>query len=347
MRLLVAVLISVLASGTIPGALAQDAQCIFDAHQDAVVQIEYNYSTSNDGDGTEHGTGFIVSPDGHVITSAHVVSPNGGDIDIHAEKIVIRQGTVFNEPVEATLIARDIGNDLALLKLASRQDELDWPTLDIGRAGSLPVGSPLVGLGFSSSDLAIVPVALKTANSAVVDKVLKPWWQTSLSLNSGNSGGPVFGSLGTVVGVAVAVRADAQLVTYVIPISFAQHLLDAAGVRSVAAGRCAVYPECRHEKHGVESYGFDERLTGPPGSRSWSSCTQHGNNSKSRHCSSRKDAILATYPDAVLSDEVGDEEQCGNRLTEYKFKYTCSIRVQRDPVFRLMQSEHCLRSGEQ
>jgi S1-C subfamily serine protease len=83
----------------------------------------------------------------------------------------------------------------------------------------------LVGLGYPDAAITLVPTGIITARNALVNDKLKPWWQTDLALNGGVRGGPIFGSHGTVVGVAEVMRGDnAQLISFVIPIQFASDL---------------------------------------------------------------------------------------------------------------------------
>lgn len=318
----------------LPVALAQESACIFAANQAAVVNIQYSYSTS-DGNGTETGTGFIISPSGHVLTNAHVVTPRDPDVQVHSAKIIARPGSLFNPEVEATVLVRDRLTDLALLKLPQRDGDLEWPTVDIGRPGSKPVGSWLMALGFASSDLAIIPPGIKTAHNTIVDGELRTWWQTSLSLNSGNSGSPVFDALGTIVGVAVAIRREAQLITYVIPISQAQHLLDAAGVQPALAGRCAVFPECRHESHGIEYYEVDEFHN------RWGEWRRGGYN-RGAFCNDLLSDLRKIHPEGIFTFVRDDERSRELPIRRFEYRYFCEFRRLENPVYNLKRSVFCL-----
>ncbi len=319
-------------------AQSQDSTCIFEANKDATVRIEFKYTT-NEGVGIEQGSGFIVSPAGHVITNAHVVSPRIKEVVVQSATIAVRVGGLLNAPEEATLLARDHSNDLALLQLPPRRSPDVWPTVTVGTPESLRVGARLIGLGFgSSADLAIVPAGEKTAHNTIVDRELKPWWQTNLALNSGNSGGPVFGQLGTVVGVAVAKNDGAQLVTYVIPIARAQHLLDAAGVRSAQVASCALFPECRHASHGIERYEIDE-------SRSDWSQWREGGSDRGAHCNALLARLQRTYPASTFTFLRDDEQDRDIRppLRVIRYRYFCEFRRREKPVYELKRSISCLR----
>lgn len=335
-RVLLYMLLSFLL-GTGFAVQAQESTCIFTVNQAATVHIEYKYVTM-DGEGIEKGSGFIISSAGHVITNAHVVSPRLKDVNAQSATISVRAGSLLNPPVEATLIVRDPSLDLALLKLPPQPGPLPWATVGISPI-NLPVGAPLIGLGFGASgDLAIVPGGQKTAHNTVVDGELKPWWQTNLGLNPGNSGGPIFGQLGTVVGIAVAKNDGAQLITYVIPMALAQHLINAADVRPAQAGRCAVFPECRNVIHGIERYEIDEPKS------SWGDWRSGGYN-RGAFCNDFLIKLRATYPSSTF-EFVRDDEQ--NRKTPFpdlhaEYKYFCEYRRRENPIYQLRRSGACLQ----
>lgn len=316
-------------------AMSQESACVFASNQAATAQIVYTYTTS-DGERSERGTGFIISPLGHLITNAHVVSPRNRDLDVKAAKVEVRVGSLLNPPVEAVVLARDDSNDLALLRLP-KPSQGDWATVTIGREQAFPVGTRLLGLGFGAAgDLAIVPAGEKTANLTVVDGNVKPWWQTSLALNEGNSGGPIFGQLGTVVGVAVAKRSAAQLVTYVIPIGRAQHLLDAAQVTSSQTGQCAVFPECRHASHGTERYAIDENKS------AWGSWRGGGYN-RSAFCSALLAQLQAQHPASTFSFVRDDEQSREFGIRQFEYRYFCEFRRQEKPIYEMKRSIACLK----
>jgi len=322
----------VLAKGSAQG---QESACLFAANQASVVHLEYRYKTV-DGEATEQGSGFIVSESGHVITNAHVVKPRTSGVTIEWEGLTAKVGGLLTPVMKADVLSRDSTADLALIKLPDRPDDRKWQTVTVSSISNVPIGARLTGMGFpSAGDLAIVPAGEKTAHNTLLDGQLSPWWQTSLALNPGNSGGPVFGSLGTVVGIAVAKREDAQLISYVIPISRAQHLLDAANVKSAQIGRCAVLPECRHATHGVERYLIDTSES------QWGAWRRGGYN-QGAYCNDFLATLQQRYPASTFTFIRSDEQSKADVLRNFEYRYYCEFRRLEQPEYHLRRSPACL-----
>lgn len=134
------------------------------------------------------GSGFIVSPDGYVLTNAHVVEG--------ADEIVVR--TSDRREFVATLVGADKRSDVALLKV----DAADLPIVRIGSAKDLQVGEWVLAIGspfgFEHSATAGI-VSAKGRNLPSENYV--PFIQTDVAINPGNSGGPLFNLDGEVIGV--------------------------------------------------------------------------------------------------------------------------------------------------
>ncbi|MEC7434054.1 MAG: trypsin-like peptidase domain-containing protein, partial [Actinomycetota bacterium] len=143
------------------------------------------------------GTGIIATSDGEIVTNAHVVEG--------ATSLRVRLAGE-TEPREATLLAIDVGNDLALLDIEGE----GFPAAVFARPGSIRLGDEVVAIGFAL-DLDGAPTVtlgiVSALNRTLVTDVgaLDGLLQTDAAISSGNSGGPLVNAAGEVVGINTAV----------------------------------------------------------------------------------------------------------------------------------------------
>ena len=145
------------------------------------------------------GSGFIVSPDGYVVTNNHVIVADGqGEV----ESITVTMPDGGEYP--AKLVGRDGASDLAVLKISAGKD---LPFVKFGdsrnaRVGDwvIAIGNPF-GLGGTVTSGIISAVYRNTGSGTAYDRYL----QTDASINRGNSGGPMFDMQGNVIGINNAI----------------------------------------------------------------------------------------------------------------------------------------------
>lgn len=159
------------------------------------------------------GTGFIIDPDGYVVTNEHVVRD--------ADELVVR---LSNErEYDAEVVGRDRKLDLALIKLKGASS---LPAATLGNSDDLRVGESVVavgnpfGLGHTVT-LGIVSAKARAIGASQYDDFI----QTDASINPGNSGGPLFNSKGEVVGINAAIRAGANGIGFAIPVGSLRDVL--------------------------------------------------------------------------------------------------------------------------
>jgi serine protease Do len=134
------------------------------------------------------GSGFIVSPDGYILTNAHVVS--------EAQTVTVR--LTDRREFQAKIVGQDEHTDVAVLKI----DATNLPVVKIGDPRLLKPGQWVVAIGspFTFDNTATAGIVSATARSLPNDNSV-PFIQTDAAVNPGNSGGPLFNARGEVVGI--------------------------------------------------------------------------------------------------------------------------------------------------
>jgi serine protease Do len=134
------------------------------------------------------GSGFIISPDGIILTNAHVVD-GASDITV---KLTDRR------EFEAKVLGVDKRTDIAVLKI----DAKNLPAVKIGHASDLKVGEWVAAIGSPFGFENTITSGIVSAKArALPDENYVPFIQTDVAVNPGNSGGPLFNMNGEVVGI--------------------------------------------------------------------------------------------------------------------------------------------------
>lgn len=222
-RLLAVILAAALLPAFAPAARAQNLDELFRKVSPAVVVVR---SKGRDVGPTgifrfsQTGSGVLISSDGRVATAAHVV--NGMD-EITVEG-------VGGEVVRATLLSANAAADVALLQLervtkAMRVARMgDSDTVQVGQQ-ALVVGAPY-GLSYSMS---VGWISARWPPSTIFpDMPLAEFLQTTATINTGNSGGPLFNMTGEVIGIVsqnISKSGGSEGLGFVVTINSARYLL--------------------------------------------------------------------------------------------------------------------------
>ena len=162
----------------------------------SVVTISTTISDEQGG-GRGVGTGVVLTSDGEILTNAHVVED--------ASDVVVRFAGE-TEPRVAKILATDIGNDLALIKV----EATGLVAATFAKPGSVKIGDTVVAIGYALAldggptvTLGIVSALKRTieTDSGALNSLI----QTDAAISSGNSGGPLVNLKGEVVGINTAV----------------------------------------------------------------------------------------------------------------------------------------------
>jgi serine protease Do len=139
-------------------------------------------------DSTSLGSGFVISPDGYVLTNYHVIKD--------ADEVVVRLSD--RRELVAEVVGHDERSDIALLKITAEE----LPVVRFGRSQDLKVGSWVLAIGspFGFEHTVTAGILSAKGRSLPRDSYV-PFLQTDVAINPGNSGGPLFNLEGEVVGV--------------------------------------------------------------------------------------------------------------------------------------------------
>ncbi|WP_341314005.1 trypsin-like peptidase domain-containing protein [Paraburkholderia sp. IMGN_8] len=157
------------------------------------------------------GSGFIVSPDGLILTTAHVVD--------RADEVTVK--LTDRREFKAKVLAVDAQSDVAVIQI----DATKLPTVKLGDSSRVRVGEQVLTIGSPDRFQNTVTAGIVSATSRTLpDGSNFPFFQTDVSVNPDNSGGPLFNGAGEVIGIAVQVYADLDRypsLAFAIPINMA------------------------------------------------------------------------------------------------------------------------------
>ena len=133
------------------------------------------------------GSGFIIRPDGVIMTNAHVVDG--------ASEVTVR--LTDRREYTAKVVGVDKKSDIAIIRIAAK----DLPTVRIGDSRGLKVGEWVLAIGAPFGFENSATAGIVSAKGRTLDSGYVPFIQTDVPINPGNSGGPLFNMRGEVVGI--------------------------------------------------------------------------------------------------------------------------------------------------
>jgi serine protease Do len=186
------------------------------------------------------GSGFIISPDGYIVTNAHVVD---GASEVTVKLTDRREFT-------AKVVGADKRTDIALIKI----DAKNLPALDISSPPEPKQGEWVVAIGSPFGfENTVTAGIVSGVHRALPGGQMTPFIQTDVAVNPGNSGGPLLNSAGQVVGVNSQIysRSGGYMgLSFAIP----------ADVATKVADQLRTHGKVSHGRLGVGIQGLDQSL---------------------------------------------------------------------------------------
>ena len=191
--------------------------------------------------GASQGSGFVVSPEGYVLTNSHVITTAGEGADDDSPDAATSVYVEFRDGdrVPARIVGWDLFDDVGLLKVDPEEHPLR--PVPLGDSSEVTVGEPVAAIGSpfgqnSSLSVGVVSATERSISSLTSDYNLVDAIQTDAPINRGNSGGPLFNARGLAIGINAQIRSEsgtAEGVGFAVPINAAKRSME----QLIATGR--------------------------------------------------------------------------------------------------------------
>jgi S1-C subfamily serine protease len=195
--------------GEIKATTSSDFSGIIETEIEGVVTIKTDIS---------QGTGFLITETGYLVTNYHVIQG-------------AKAAGVFtsdNQQHQVSLVGHNANMDVALLKIEEKSHAIELGDSDDVKVGEkvLAIGNPL-GLSFTATEGIISALHRKGSNE------LPYYFQTDVSLNPGNSGGPLLNTQGQVIGINNFKISDAENIGFALEINHAKDAINEIAIEAL------------------------------------------------------------------------------------------------------------------
>jgi 2-alkenal reductase len=199
---------------------------IYERSSPGVVTIFALFEPGDDpGSHVAQGSGFVVSREGHVLTSAHVITRDEGDGLEAAGRLFVEFSD--RDRVPAKLVGFDPYDDVGVLRVDSDAHRLT--PLPLGDSDRLVVGEPVAAIGSPFGNVDSLAVGVVSATGRSIDSLSAAYTvvdaiQTDAPITHGNSGGPLLDASGRVIGINAQIRSESggsEGVGFAVPINSA------------------------------------------------------------------------------------------------------------------------------
>ena len=211
-----------------PGT-AFDPEALYAARAPGVVTIYANLGL----DGTAQGSGFVVDPDGVILTNAHVIT-NAAEArtNVQGARAVYIE-FADGERIGGHVVGWDLFSDVGVIRVEPADHPLE--PVPLGDSAKVLVGEPVAAIGSPFGKQSSLTVGVVSATGRSIDSLAAGGFavsnaiQTDAPINRGNSGGPLFDADGRVIGINAQIESTTgtnEGVGFAIPIDLARRALD-------------------------------------------------------------------------------------------------------------------------
>jgi serine protease Do len=286
----------------------------------------FGYFNGNSGETTDaemqygSGSGIILTSDGYIVTCRHVVD------GVDTIKVILNDDTEY----EATLIGTDSRSDLAVIKI----DATGLTPAVLGDSDMLTVGEDVIAIGNPLGELrgtATSGIVSALSREVAVENVTMSLIQTDAAISPGNSGGGLFNSSGSLIGIvnAKASSDDAEGLGFAIPVSSVKTIISNLIDHGYVLGRAylGVYTQDVTLSSGTSGWGnglFDSYF-----GSSGTSCVQIAQVVSG----SAAEAAGLQVGDLILAVddiEISSNTTLSAAISEYNAGDTATLTIQRD-----------------
>ena len=160
------------------------------------------------------GSGFVVTPDGLIVTNHHVVA------DAYFAEVQFPNGSRY---LVEGIIGLDLDADLALLKI----DATKLPILEMADEALPPIGTQVFAIGNPQGLTNTLSEGLVSGHRTTESGLSQI--QTTAAISPGSSGGPLLNSAAQVVGITAQYMEESQSLNFVVPVEYVSRLLQQHG----------------------------------------------------------------------------------------------------------------------